>query len=236
MYRFRVVLFALCLAGCYGTLARPETTYQSQAALVRALSAQTVALVREDADGDVAAFCTGVWYGDRILTAGHCVEAVAAPDPMPIGHHVRYIVESEVTGQYSKPSAEHAGIVVAWDAGHDLALIQTGHPPSHQSIRLAMRAGDPGDVVHLVGHGGGYYWTYQQGALSRVWPELSGVFNKRGPWLQVSIPAARGASGSCMFNASGQCIGLSSMISSSPNTTLCVHVDTIRGFLSKEAL
>ncbi len=77
----RYLIFLLALATtCCGSIYRPEPRHDSAAVLVREISAETIALVAVDSDGDTVPYCSGVWVAeDMILTAGHCASA-AVPE------------------------------------------------------------------------------------------------------------------------------------------------------------
>ncbi len=161
--RYLVVLFAI-LSTCCGSFQRPEARHNSAARLVRELSADTVALVVDDQDGDTVPFCSGVWVADdKILTAGHCAAAVVPDGEGDAGTPVQYIVQAEVVGQWQNPTTRHEARVLRIDRAHDLALLYAPNSPSHAVARLADADPRPGDELHFIGQDRGFYWTYMRG-------------------------------------------------------------------------
>jgi len=240
MFRYLAICFlVLSIVGCGSSL---KTPVRSPDPLHAHLGNVTVALVYQGTNDEgekfVRPYCTGVWVSDdQILTAGHCVEAVARmdkkleeDDPVdPVGNPVHYIAQVEVPGAgEEEPSAVHFGHVEAWDEDHDLALIKasSGNIPGHDKASLASEIPGLGERVYVVGHPRGLYWTYIEGVVSayRTNPEVGMV-------VQVSAPVWFGNSGGGVFDSSGNLVGISSRLARAPNVSFFIHEDSIKSFL-----
>jgi S1-C subfamily serine protease len=223
---FAVYLCALFSVCCTGH----QPAAPTHNALVEAISAETVALILRDSDGDIGPFCSGVWVGpETIVTAGHCAAALA---DSPVGSHVGYIVQNEVTGHFKEPKAFHIAEVVKYDEEHDLALLSDSHAPKHLNAHLATTEPVTGDGLHFVGQASGYYWTYMRGTYEHSWATLY-QNERKGPWMQVSAPIVRGMSGSGAFDENGLLVGICSATSANvTDVGFYVHMETVRKFIN----
>src|SRR5260221_2892381 len=154
-----------------------------QPTLAERLQQKTVALVQTDEDGDVGAFCAGVWVSrDTILTAAHCVRVtLEVPDEMkelfphgidfdPIGNDVSFLVYDDVKSAVSvaeKNVKLKTAKVVAYDPNVDMALLHTSYD-NHMIAELARRNVHSGDSVNIVGHTIGLWWSYCNGTVSMI--------------------------------------------------------------------
>lgn len=225
--------------GCGGSL---KSTVRSPSSTTAHMGNSTVALVMADEDGDVRPYCTGVWVTeDEILTANHCVEAVARhlydvdeETPVdPVGVKIHYIVEKEaVLGE--EPTAMHLGHVKAVNEDNDLALIKVelSGVPTHEYADVADELPALGERVLCVGHPRGLYWSYVQGVVSAYRKSMPGM-DKGGPFVQVSAPVWFGNSGGGVFDTSGRLVGIASFITKAPNTAFYIHADNIKKFLAE---
>ena len=232
---FLLSVFASVLVCCAKAPEPVQHPSASNAAMVRAISSETVALVAETDDGHVMPFCTGVWVSESfILTAGHCARAMNNGEDAR-GVLIAYIVQDEVTGNYTTPKVYHGAVVVREDDKHDLALLAAVDvPPKHAVAHIAERAPDPGDRVHCVGQDHGFYWTYVQGFASGRWANLEGTEPKAGPWQQITAPVGHGMSGSGAFDDTGRLVGILSMLAEgAPDIAIYVHLDTVRDFVGQ---
>lgn len=223
-----------------------------KANFVDVLKDKTVALVQRDSDGDVAAFCTGVWVSPtEILTADHCIKSPVAAslgidldddadgiglvvvEGMQKGFAVQFILAQDSTGIYREPKAMYTAKVVKFDRDHDLALLVTDNVAVHPYAQLAATSPRLGDVIHAMGHPAGLTWTYVRGHVGAYREDnFYPMRHKKGPWLQVSAPIWKGNSGGGAFNEAGELIGIASFISPAPSTGFFTHIDSIRVFLS----
>lgn len=223
---------------CAGTITNKQPN-----SLVRHMGSSTVALVYE-IEGNQKVFCTGVWVDDKkILTANHCVEAVAEanaqkeagegepaiPDDL-VNTPMHYVMQQEVQGVGDEPFAVHLGKAIKVDHDHDLALIEAlGPVPSHDNAKLVNESPAVGERVHFVGHVKGLYWTFVDGNVAAYREEV-GMF--KGEFMQVSAPVWFGNSGGGVFTEDGKLCGISSFITrAAPNVAFYVHAETIRKFL-----
>lgn len=167
---------------------------------VDALVSKTVALVVSNDDGDVSAYCSGVWIGNyTFATANHCVGDAAL---------VEYVTHDDVYAPADLHVHKHearAALVLATDLAHDLALAQDPAAPTHQVAHLALNSIDVGAHVQKMGHGLGLWWTYAQGDIAAL--RLS-AFDGETVWIQATTPVTHGDSGCGLFDADGGLLGL----------------------------
>ena len=150
------------------------------------------------------------------------------------GLSIHYILEKEVVEVNKEPSAWHLSKVIAFDAAHDLALLeaQGNAIPKHKVAKVAATTPEIGEHVNMVGQPVGMYWTYIDGKVSAYRGEdmLKGKDDK-GPWMQVAAPIYFGNSGGGCFNDYGELVGIADWIKDAPLMSFFIHVDTIRSFL-----
>jgi hypothetical protein len=256
MLRFILIGLLFAIAAC-GRPAVNTTPVKSPSSLVAHMGNSTAGLVIK-VNGLNRVYCTAVWVKeDVLLTANHCVSAAAKmnhkileaekgkkpvdddddeEDVDAIGEPISYVVESEVTGVSSEPSAVHLGKVVATDDSHDLALVRVvkGGVPKHSIAALSDEMPGLGEHVYIVGHVKGLWWSYIEGVVSAYRKELPGI-DKSGPFVQVSGPVYYGNSGGGLYDSSGRLVGICSFMSRAPQTNFFIHLDSIKKFM-KESL
>jgi len=158
-----------------------------------------------------------------------------------MGLKVHYIVEKEVMGVAAEPAGWHLSKVVAWDAPHDLALLeaQGDLQPPHTIARVAKETPALMEHVNVVGHQTGLYWTYMGGQVSAYRDvdhyqrlNVGRGDDAKGPFMQVQSPVFYGNSGGGCFNDMGELVGIAVRITQAPDVGFFVHVDTIRSFLT----
>lgn len=173
-------------------------------------------------------------FGGGGLQEGDTVEKM--------GLKMHFIVEKEVMGVAAEPSAWHLSKVVAFDEGHDLALLEAQGQliPPHKIAKVASETPDLGEHVNIVGHQTGLYWTYMGGQVSAYrdadhYLRLSAGEDKesKGPYMQVQSPIYYGNSGGGCFNDYGELVGIAVRITRAPDVGFFVHRDTIKSFLSE---
>lgn len=197
---------------------QPSTNY-----FVRLLESKTVALY--DVDSPAVPHCTAVWVGPTaLLTAGHCIE---------VGKSLAYSLASEYVGVLEKPKQSHLAHVVKADLDHDLALYMAdGEVPAHQTVTVALSLPVVGEKLFFDGHPRGLTWTFRTGTVA-AYRESNLEEEWIGPWTQVDASIDLGDSGGGAFNDTGELVGVVHAISaSSPSVAFCVHLTTIRTFLS----
>lgn len=232
-------MMVMVLGACGGSL---QTPIRSSSRLVTHIGRSTVALVFTTKEGDVHPYCTGVWVKeDTILTAQHCVAAVAKMiagieddevEVETVGVKIYYIVEREVDSFGDEPSAIHLGKVQAVDIDHDLALIKVAATgiPFHEIADLVDTMPAVGEHGYVVGHPKGLYWSYVEVVVAAYRP-ITPVHDKKGPFVQVSGSIWYGNSGGGLFDSDGNLVGICSMLSRSPNSSLFIHMDSIKKFM-----
>lgn len=237
-----ILLLVSALAGCCvkSNLRHPEGVGNA----IDQARAQTVALVTRDKDDDIAAYCAGVWVGiDTILTANHCVEGAAEMADIPeelmidlVGLPIKYVIESDIVGQYKEPKAIYSAVTAAQDKKNDLALVRViGDIPNHPIAVLAEKVPSMGSQLFLIGHVSGVYWTFTPAYVVASRPSgwLYGVSTVKGKIIQVSGAMWFGNSGGGAFTEFGELVGISSFIMRTPNMGFLIHLDTIKEFLYK---
>lgn len=244
-----VLLTLLTLTGCSSIISvapvKPISAQEQTATLINHINASTVALVTMK-DNHIKPFCTGVWVDDNIIiTASHCVQAAYdAVNPVEnnssssasedeeedinlVGTRVYYIIQGEVDQVGLSPFALHASDAILADKDRDIAVLYARGKaiPPHEIATLATKMPMVGETVHIVGHVQGFYWTYIKGTLSSYRPELP---HRQGSFIQISAPVYFGNSGGGAFTDQGELIGIASFIVKAPNTSMFIHLDTIR--------
>lgn len=200
----------------------------------------TVALTVE-IEGEVHAFCTGVWISDdQILTAAHCSEAIARhnlkldeddeTDVDAVDQVVHYTLEHEVDTQSpnDEPTGIHLAKVEAMDSDHDLSILkaQGNMIPAHDVATVADTMPAIGEAVHVVGHPRGMYFTYVDATVAayREHPAIGKV-------VQVNGTVWFGNSGGGVFDNSGHLVGIASRLAKMPQMSFFVHADSIKKFV-----
>jgi len=205
---------------CCAPATPPKTPGQQEKQFVESLQEKTVALVKEDSEGSIYPFCSGVWVAkDLILTAHHCLKGES-----PL---IRYktIKDREGDGRISFP--------VKMDQFNDLMLLKAidGELPSHPIVGIS-RADWVGEKVHIIGHPNGLWWTYFAGEISSRRRTYDVNEDKYQKLLQISAPVWKGNSGGGAFDKDGNLVGISSWIMLDiPLTAFFIHREAIIEFL-----
>jgi len=220
-----------------------------QTSIVDNIQNATVAIVGISRDLDIFPYCTGVWIHDNmILTAAHCIaykRSVITNTPMEklddcVGDRVIYTTKGEVhlgEQEFLSIKIVHSGIVVAYDQKNDLAAIKTeDNPPKHYNAIInkneIITIGP--DIIHSVGHPGGFWYTYLKGNISAKRHNYRQFSPGTTDLLQLSLPGYQGNSGGGVFNSKGNLIGIiSSAVIKMPATMFAIDHDVIVSFLEK---
>lgn len=242
MRYFALVTLVATLVACTST---PKTP--SARTLAAQLETQTVALVRTDDDNKPHMYCGGVFVGPTtIVTASHCVAWLgltpiqtllhalglvdADENPSPIGKQALFSMQADyIAGRH------WTSTVIGYDLGDDLAALRIDSPgPTHPFARVSTADIYAGDHVEIVGHPGGYTWSYVEGLVSSVRMKEPNGHGTEMPTIQVEGSFSHGNSGGGLFNASGELIGIASYMDNGANGMgFFVHRDAIVKFLAK---
>lgn len=191
-------------------------------------------------------YCAGVWIDEsHILTAAHCAEILGRTvfsideekEYDPVGDIAVFINHEDLRNGEIPQDFSWMGVVEKIDKEHDLALIKSVSNTSyHTTALLATKNIQAGEMVHVMGHPIGLFWTYTRGVVAAI-------RNSTGPILgdqliqtkvvQVSAPIWVGNSGGGAFNADGHLIGICSWITlRAPSIGFFIHRDEIKKFLN----
>lgn len=217
--------FAIALMGCLCST-KTETVRDlsrpSKKEFVESLEDKTIALTSINTEGNMSAYCSGVWVGDdKILTAAHCVDTKDI---------TLYMTKNDVGKDIARLS-----IKVKVDEKSDLALLISDpkSTPAHSIAVISKDKPYSGLQVFIEGHTTGMWWTYSEGVVSsniRTYFE-----NNKVPAIQISAPAWFGNSGGGAFNENGELVGLCSWLSvKGPNLTFFVPNDVLKEFIGKD--
>lgn len=239
----RLLSFALfsTLVACTTT---PPTTPTRQ--LAAELEAETVAMVRVNDEGKAAMYCSGVFVSANVIvTAEHCVAFLGMPVERMMLHVLGLdgdMPRWDPVGQEAKFARQEdyargvywTGKVIGDDINDDLGAVLIDSPiPGHTFARLSMGGIYAGDKVELVGHPGGYTWSYAEGLVSSVRMHETNARGHEMPTLQIVGPIGPGFSGGGAFDASGNIIGIASYTDSRTNGMgFYIHRDAVRAFLA----
>lgn len=149
----------------------------------------------------------------RILTNAHVVIRDSTRKPWPV---IRvYYKPAKMTGDPEQDLVNPSEAeVIASDTPLDLALIKAKTPPARPAT---LQLGDPDDVsvgdrVAAIGHPEqGGMWTLTTGIVSTVIAKLGNVPGKKG--FQTDASINRGNSGGPLVDASGNIIGVNTLMS-----------------------
>ncbi len=191
-----------CMGPTHFVAAAPATPSHVDAAAD--LESKTVALVGRSRDGELRAYCSGVWVsGTSILTARHCV------DDVKIGEGVEYVVRSDVYApgevRVRDAIATHAAKVYAFDEAHDLALLRATEALAHGVARTTSEPIRAGAFAQTMGHSLSLWWSYSSGdvaAVRQVDLDLDIV------WVQATTPISPGNSGCGLFDENDRLMGI----------------------------
>lgn len=244
-----ISLFMLMIgAGCCTTVrsvAPPPQPQKEEVAVAKQIQDATVALIMGP-QGDKSAYCAGVWLDSKhILTAAHCAEIIGRTlfnvdeekEYNAVGDIAIFVNHSDLKDGEIPQDMAWLGVVKKIDKVHDLALIQSISDTSyHTSAPVALKEVQQGELVHIMGHPIGLFWTYTRGVVAAVRNSTSGPILGEQPIktkvLQVSAPIWVGNSGGGAFNSDGHLIGICSWITlRAPSIGFFIHRDEIKSFL-----
>jgi S1-C subfamily serine protease len=211
-----IAVFATACAHC--------TTGEIRSALVPELKSKTVALMKRDRDGDMAAYCTGVWVSPTVvLTAAHCVDGEIA---------INYVTSNHSPELYEEPTVLYSGVILARDTDHDLALVESMNLAPHGIARLADRDPDVGADLTLVGSTVGLAFTVSPGTVAAYKLSLKYLATSvEGPFIEMISGAWGGNSGGPVFDMRGRLVGVMILKSPAPSVGFAVHRVTVLNFL-----
>lgn len=152
--------------------------------------------------------CTGVFVSpDTLLTAGHCLKN---------NRNHQWIKTDD--------GKSFAAEIVMIDADDDIALIRV-KGLCHRYAKVGKQV-QPTDKVYTVNSGEDNAGTYGEGVVENIVdvPEL------KQPGILHSIAIFHGASGSGIFNAKGELVGINDMTSGA--LSWAVNTTTIKQFLN----
>jgi hypothetical protein len=159
----------------------------------------------------------------------------SVPYEPTLGQDVPYIVPSQVRDVGAAPSGYQHTVAVFLDVRADVALLETrGFVPEHAIAALADQTPAVGDNVTLVGSIRGNFFSFRTENVSayRHTEKYDGMDQVDGPFMQLAgALITHGDSGSGIFNAAGQLVGMTSFISEDSQLTYCIHLDTIRSMM-----
>ena len=227
----RIVLTGLLVASILGIACCPsiidtknavsKTAEQTKRDLVTSISNQTVALVKEDEEGDLVPYCGGVWVSsNKIVTAFHCV-AVGSTET------------GKITYTTFSDGAPNPAKILDFDIDNDIALLTTDTEttPTHDNTEIATEVWN-GQHVNIMGHTVGLSWTYMEGVVSSV--RTGRDSDKIRRLIQVSSPAWHGNSGGGVWDDKGRLLGISSLVSSKgPNIGFFIHFVHVERLLGR---
>ncbi len=198
-----VFLFVLCLLAACTTAQAPEplTPAAGHVEQAAALADKAVALVLTRGDGEVRAYCSGVWAGPRtILTANHCLADFA------IGESAEYVTRGDVylpgTELEVPQIVPRSAVLMARDEAHDLVALRASYPPAHSTAIVAPAGPRVGMFVQTMGQPLGLWWTYSSGEVSALRMHDGTLY------VQTTAPISPGNSGGALFDAEGRIVGV----------------------------
>ncbi len=197
----------MLLAACTSVTAAAPSSPSSPASAVNAadLASKTVALVVRNDDGDVRAYCSGVWIAPKlILTANHCTH------DLEMNERLEYVVRDDVYAPGEVREREtinsHGAMLTTRDEGHDLALLYAPAAPDHGIAPISAAPILPGMPVQAMGHPLGLFWSYSRGDVAAVREAES--HGAKMLFVQTTTPISPGSSGGALFDAMGQVVGI----------------------------
>ncbi len=215
----------LTLAGCMNM----PTQAPSHKAMAQQLSSKVVALVGKARDGEIRAYCSGVWIGrETILTANHCVA-----DDLLVGFVVRSDVFSSGVPVPKDVIDVHPAVVSLRDEEHDLAILQTLAAPKHEIAVVSSYDVQQGSQVQAMGQPLGLWWSYSSGEVAAIrWNE--GAMDSPMLFIQSTCPISPGSSGGGLFDEWGSLVGIThASHQRGQGVNLFVHTSYIRSVMFK---
>lgn len=228
----RIIFAGLIVASIFGIACCPSvvdtkksteaTAEQSKRDLVHNIANQTVALVKEDEEGDLLPYCGGVWVdATKIVTAFHCVVAGGSET-------------GKVVYTTTNDNAQNPAKILDFDVDNDIALLVADSEtvPSHGIAELSPEAWH-GQHVNIMGHTIGLSWSFMEGVVSSIRTSRDSSGNVRQV-IQVSSPVWHGNSGGGVWDDKGRLMGISSMVSvKGPNIGFFVHYKHVEKLLGR---
>ncbi len=214
-----LTLLIFALAACGQATPIPAAPSHVEAASL--LEAKTVGLVGYRKDGELHAYCSGVWVsGYTILTANHCVNDLELQDGL------MYVVKSDVyaPNELSERNVikPHGALLLARDEAHDLALVQALVPPMHGTATLSVEVVRAGMPVQAMGQPLGLWWSYSRGDVAAV--RITETLSEPMVFIQTTTPISPGSSGGGLFDEWGQLVGIAhASYTRGQNANLFVH-------------
>ena len=151
-------------------------------------------------------FALVVDFNSVLRLMGYATAAHACPVTEHLALTARHVVSGDEDQMRSYRFDTHDGVegsvVPVWRADDaDLALVYT--EASLRYYPIATQAPQPGDLLSLMG----YDWRKADDAYAeRVWESV--FLRQRAGTLIFKKPGEGGSSGSCVFNAAGEVVGV----------------------------
>lgn len=239
-----ILVVSASMMGCGAGTRVPD---DARARLASVLLDDTVALLTQDED-DAAprVYCAAVWVGPVCLvTAAHCVRKLAPATtdgvtdlmrelfpgvfayPSPVGYTTMY---ARLEDRRNDDARRYwTARVLRHSSVRDLAVLRADDPvPPHPFARLRFGPLQEGEPVEVVGHPGGYRWSYVEGYVSAYRPREPGAQDEPLDTLQIAAPISGGNSGGGAFDADGRLVGIASYIDpSAKGMGFFVHRDLV---------
>lgn len=151
-----------------------------------------------------------------------------------LGMDIPYIVPAQVVDTGARPRGLQHSVAYYLNDKSDLALLHVrGEVPEHSVAVLADHSPVIGETVTLTGNIHGNFFSFRTEIVSayRHSEKREGV-EIDGPFMQLSgAMIAGGDSGSGVFNAAGQLVGVTSFIGEDTNLAYCIHLETVRSLM-----
>jgi S1-C subfamily serine protease/thiol-disulfide isomerase/thioredoxin len=156
-----------------------------------------------------------------------------------------HVLESAVTATVQMRNGDKLDIagVRAWDADHDLAIVQLKNPPETLE---AFTLTEPRELVQgeeliAIGHPSGFKYTVTTGIVSAVRPadELPEQYQQAlgtdsdTLWVQTSAAVSSGSSGGPLMTSDGAVVAINTWIGSGQNLAFGVHVKHLLALLGR---
>lgn len=148
---------------------------------------------------------------------------------------MHFVLQNEVQAPGKDPTVIHLAKVVRVDSEdhYDLALLEVVGDviPTHDNAELSNSPPNLGDLVEVVGHPKGLYWTFLRGSVAG-YPRSLPHMKMPGPFLQIEAPVYFGNSGGGAFNEYGQLVGIADFLLRLPGEGFFVPAESIKVFLN----
>jgi S1-C subfamily serine protease len=223
MIEVRSLILSLVMyaAACGCSFPKPDPIVVPPISRVDSSLDAVVALTVPDTN---RSYCAGVFVGDYVLTAAHCVD-----DPLQEDGQPKDSVEIRTREGEFGLSDPITMRVADFGPDRDLAvLVATGVLGAHASVPLAPYDVRPGDRVVVVGHPRGLTWTITTGIATGVRVALPDGLR----YLQVSAQAAPGNSGGPVYNEFGEVAGIV-VAGFQPHLVLATPLEALREALGR---